>query len=272
MKKFSLIGFIVLAVSVSIYVTFQSDLPVDQKVLHQKEGSMNSFSNLSASSASSHLQDNKTQDHAQASEEKPRWDSGGVAGTPAEEEVVRKWEQDRGYLSKDRQKLGEYKSLDIPSLKIMIDSGDLLAQSELIRRSYGDARTGEIYKALAMGSTEAVMSLGLELEGAYEEKVEAGDESNALVNEIFAVYEMGAQRGDRYSQIVLQNDFIKKHNIQLTEEDKKAIKQRGKELYDEIQQKRFALGLDEFDNTVPSEVSNYYDNLYKFTYEGAFRD
>jgi len=271
MEKFLLIGILVSVASAAIYFYLQTDSPVDQKALYQANDSTHSLSVLAANSAPSHLPDNKVQDQPQTKEENPRWDSGGIAGTPAEEEVVRRWEQERGYLLKDRQKNEEYKSYDIPALQIMVDSGDVLAQAEIVRRAYGEARTREIYKALAMGSTSAVMSLGVQLEVSYED-ARTDDARQNLVKELFAVYEMGALRGDRYNQIVLQNEFIKKHNIQLTEEDKKAIKQRGKELYNEIQQQRFELGLDEFDNSVPPEVSNYYNNLYKFTYEGAFRD
>lgn len=271
MKKFLLIGILVSVASAAIYFYFQTDSIVDQKALHEATDSADSLSILAASSGSSHLPDNKAQDQPQVREEKSGLDSGGIAGSPAEEEVVRKWEQERGYLGKDGQKKEEYKGFDLPSLKIMVASGDVLAQSEIIRRSYGEARTKEIYKALAMGSTDAVMDLGLQVEGQYED-AKSDNERHKIVKEVFAVYEMGALRGDRYNQIVLQNDFIKKNNIQLTEEDKKAIKLRGRELYNEIQQQRFELGLDEFDNTVPPEVSNYYDNLYKFTYEGAFRD
>lgn len=272
MKKFIFFSVLVSVVLGAMFVFTQTDSPMAKNVIHQTGESKDTFPVLPVNATSSRGPNNSAQEQSLVVEEKPRRNSSGIEGTPAEAEVVRNWQQERGYLGRDRQKLEEYKGFDISTLKIMIDSGDLLAQSALIRRSIGEMKTREIYKALAMGSTEAVMMLGIEREVAYEEKVEAGDESDALVNEVLAVYEMGALRGDRYNQIVLQNDFIKKHNIQLTEEDKKAIRQRGKELYDEIQQKRFELGLDEFENTVPSEVNNYYNNLYKFTYEGAFRD
>lgn len=271
MKKILLFGLVGIAVSIAGFIIFKSNFSIDQEPINPRTSFENTAAVSSNSVPSESVEMTLLVPQSKIDEKLPRWDSGGIAGTPAEEEVVRRWEQERGYLLKDRQKNEEYKSYDIPALQIMVDSGDVLAQAEIVRRAYGEARTREIYKALAMGSTSAVMSLGVQLEVSYED-ARTDDARQNLVKELFAVYEMGALRGDRYNQIVLQNEFIKKHNIQLTEEDKKAIKQRGKELYNEIQQQRFELGLDEFDNSVPPEVSNYYNNLYKFTYEGAFRD
>lgn len=197
--------------------------------------------------------------------------SDSLAGTPAQEEVLFKWRQERGYLNMDLQKKAEYEKYDLTTLKIMVDSGDVLAQAQLAEHYYGDDHKREITKAMAMGSTSAVMRRGATLESEYERANNEKQRQEALI-ELLGLYEMGALRGDPYNQIVTQDWFIREHAIQLTEQDKIAIKQRGKEIYNKVQQQRFELGLDEFDNTVPQAVSNYYNNLYKFTYEGAFRD
>lgn len=268
MKKLLISGVSVMLV-VSATVLFLKKQSVPNTVSAVAPAYENAIATQESPSVSNSVSFEKTED------EKPRKNisdgSDSLAGTPAQEEVLFKWRQERGYLNMDLQKKAEYEKYDLATLKIMVDSGDVLAQAQLAEHYYGDDHKREIYKAMAMGSTSAVTRRGATLMSEYEDSNNDAQRNETLI-EVLGLYEMGALRGDPYNQIVTQDWFIKKHAIQLTEQDKIAIKQRGKEIYNEVQQQRFELGLDEFDNTVPEAVSNYYNNLYKLTYEGAFRD
>lgn len=173
-------------------------------------------------------------------------------------EVINRWKFDRGYLPNDASKIDEYDRFDVKTLKIMSDNGDILAQTELISRSSGEEEKREIDKALAMGSTAAIINAGVAFRNEY--KLAESDEQRheALLNRL-ALYEFGALRGDRYHQIDAEYSLLR--NIQISDEDRRIISERGKALYENLQLQRTELGLGNFDNSVPPEVKKFHDEL-----------
>lgn len=68
-------------------------------------------------------------------------------------------------------------------------------------------------------------------------------------------------RGDRLPAIIGSKDFIKINKLDLSIEDQQKIQARSQEIYADLVQKRSALGLGEFDNSVPDSVNRYLDFL-----------
>jgi hypothetical protein len=174
-------------------------------------------------------------------------------------EVIDRWKFDKGYMPNDAYKIDEYSRFDVKTLKIMSDNGDIIAQTELISRFTAEEdRKREINKALAMGSTAAIIHRGVLYDNEY--KLAKSDElrHEALLNRL-ALYEFGVLRGDRYHQIDAEYSLLR--NIQLSEADRRIISERGKALYEQLQLQRIELGMGDFDNSVPPEVKKFHDDL-----------
>ena len=78
--------------------------------------------------------------------------------------------------------------------------------------------------------------------------------------ESLAIFKAASIRGDRE---VEERITETRSQLKLTPEDDRYIEQRGTETYNEMKEKRKALGLGPFDNSIPSQVNDYYDAAAK---------
>jgi hypothetical protein len=189
-----------------------------------------------------------------------------VAGTPAEAEVLRRWQESRGTFLDEV--LDEYSDYDISTLQQLADTGDLKAMASLIKKyvspeyvdKYGLVYSMPLMKlAAAYGSTDAFEQYATAYNALNGYDV-APAVKRATVLEVLAWQNAAALRGDILPNHLAGSD-IKRENIELSEQDIAAIRQRSQQIYDEAQEQRRQLGLGDFDNSVPPEVKKFFGYL-----------
>lgn len=193
----------------------------------------------------------------------PEWPT--VAGSPQNAAEVNDWFGARGY-DFGKGSNNEYASYDIDTLEKLAQAGDVRAMKYWGKAVYGTVGGFEKAKASYInaaihGSTDAINAVGLAMESSLYSNAKLAEEKNIAALEILAWYNAAALRGDRLPAIIGSKDFIKINKLDLSEEDQQKIQTRSKEIYDDLVQKRRALGLDEFDNSVPDSVNRYLDFL-----------
>jgi hypothetical protein len=178
--------------------------------------------------------------------------------------ILEKWQLERGYavlLSNSRG--DEYRSYDIATLEQLADSGDGFAVDALANASVikGFNEVAKVYKKAAVkGSIEALYLTGLY---AYEftKRSALDTEKRHGIVSALTWYNVAALRGDRSFNLQSSNSLLSELKVPLTEKEKDNIKSNSQEIYDDLQQQRTALGLGDFDNSVPPEVKAYYDDI-----------
>lgn len=188
-----------------------------------------------------------------------------LAGLPTPEdmakgaELMKKW----GYFSdKDKE---VYNTYDEKTLQELGDNGDLLALTVLMERSMMNFNVeslektfAAIEKAAVYGSTPALRNRAIAVPvSMYEEGSEG---YRAAMRESLALYEVGLIRGDpRFRGYIREK--LRDTSYKISDEDQALIDLRAKEIYDHLTQKRKALGLGGFDNSMPEglDLDNYFD-------------
>lgn len=192
-----------------------------------------------------------------------------LAGTPAEAEVLQKWEESRGKFSEEA--LADYSSYDLDTLRRLAGSGDIKAMTALAHFYLSQKYAGEhavddamqISKlAAAYGSTDLLKLYAiLYATRKYQPNSQALNYEDLI--EVLAWKNTAALRGDLYPNYDALSD-IKNSGIQLNHDDKVKINQRSQEIYNELLTKRKSLGLGDFDNSRPQEVDKFFSYLENY--------
>lgn len=192
-----------------------------------------------------------------------------MAGTPAEAAEVSDW-----YIKHGRHSASDdYDSYDQTTLEKLAVAGDMRAMHALARMyadpqhlhlpEYGfDAAIAQLWNAAAHGSTQAFTDLATYHEVLFYNHEKNNEAKKNAGLEAMALYKAQELRGDRWpilssSWMTLQNE------INPTSTEQQLVNSRAQQLYDELQEKRRALGLGNFDNSVPDTVKRFFENLEK---------
>lgn len=185
---------------------------------------------------------------------------------PFESEELVNWRLERGYPDE----VNAYGSYDEATLSALAESGDIRAIHTLAERlanrgnltDTDKAVISGLYRRAALyGSTYAFLYLGIQQETDYKNLPVDHPNRHAMALEILATYNLAALRGDRMPNIARSNHFVEQNQLQLTEEDKQIIVDRSQEIYNNLSKHRYALALDEFDNSVPDSVNQYFNEV-----------
>ncbi|HEY0892158.1 MAG TPA: hypothetical protein VGE32_03805 [Cellvibrio sp.] len=192
----------------------------------------------------------------------------GFMGTPAETAEVKKWFAQHGELFGEADL--EYQSYDENTLRSLGNNGDLRALHRLAEicldkdhytlEGYGPAAAeGHLWMAAILGSSKALADLALMHDArVFGAPNMSGAEKRLAAIEVLARYNAASLRGNRYPDINDASAFKETYQINLSSEEQLLVNQRAKEIYENMSSKRRELGLDEFDNTVPDSVNNFF--------------
>lgn len=192
-----------------------------------------------------------------------------IVGTPADSEVLRRWEEKRGRFNE--YEIGDYATYDLETLQKLASSGDMKAMTVLAQlyisdqhvEKYGLTYALPLFKLAAIyGSSDALGAYAIGYRSLYHSSATKPIERPHLL-ESLAWENTAALRGD-----ILPNNAAKstlEHmQVTLTEQEKAWIQERSIEIYDELSKERKALGMADFDNDVPSEVENFFSQLNNY--------
>jgi hypothetical protein len=187
-----------------------------------------------------------------------------LAGTPAEAELLTKWEESKGRYS--AESLAEYYSYDYETLIRLADGGDLKAMMALVDYYLSEKNTDPangVENAIRISIKAAVYGSTAALEG-YSELVGAGPDSTPeQIIEMLAWKDVAALRGDMFPNQIAIGD-IERLKFTLNEESAGKIRQRSEEIYAELQQIRSSLGLGDFDNSQSPEAIKFFSHLENY--------
>lgn len=202
----------------------------------------------------------------------------GEALDYADQMATYAWISSKGYFLPDDTL--PYESLPDEALENLITSGDILAihvlSDRLLERfinmpepknyALHERHQELLYTAAVYGSTAAIVRMGKAQARVSLRK----DKSYRRDQEIkaLAYYEVALMRGDRQAEVEI-HQLKRKLLTPFSENDLAKAKRTSIELYDELASARGQIpGLDEFDNSIPKYVNQYYDNVMK-TLEGS---
>lgn len=192
-------------------------------------------------------------------------------GTPAEAEVVRRWEHSRGrYHAQD---LEAYRRYGVETLEELAAGGDMKAMmvlSELYVTEpyvvdYGlEAALSMLRQAAVHGSSEALGRYASGYRSLYSQDIGTQSMRPQLL-ESLAWQQVADLRGDALPnstvKIVIKAAGVEEPTLA----EKDWIQERAKEIYNELLSERLDRGLGDFDNDVPVEVSNFFARLEAVT-------
>ncbi len=182
---------------------------------------------------------------------------------PSALEKMEERNRERGYFA--TEELADFEEYPRDMLESSAEEGNLLANLALRLKLDSDevAKTKELCElAIVYGSTEAISCMAtIASTELPADTPDAGLQSVLLAQ---AWYEVGIMRGDRLHERNawehLQDSFDRQV---LTESERKMVTDAAQGLYDELSAKRQALGLPEFDNSIPEDVNHYYDHVIR---------
>lgn len=192
----------------------------------------------------------------------------GFMGTPAETAEVKKWFAQHGELFGEVDL--EYQSYDENTLRSLGGNGDIRALHRLAEicldkdhymlEGYGPAAAeGHLWMAAILGSSKALADLALMHDVRVFGAPNMSDaEKRSVAIEVLARYNAASLRGNRYPNINDASAFKETYQIDLSAGEQVLVNQRSKEIYENMSAKRRELGLNEFDNSVPDSVSNFF--------------
>ena len=190
-----------------------------------------------------------------------------VQSTPAGYEHVDKWRESRGYFSDADFQM--YENYGIETVKRLASDGDVKAIRTLARMyttkgGDPDLVVSTLREAAIRGSSEALILVGMITKTPRHFPQFSGPDGDELYKkdmlESLAIFKAASIRGDRE---VEERITETRSQLKLTPEDDRYIEQRGTEIYNEMEEKRKALGLGPFDNSIPPQVNDYYDAAAK---------
>ncbi len=192
-------------------------------------------------------------------------------GTPAEAEVVRRWEHSRGrYHAQD---LEAYRRYGVETLEELAAGGDMKAMivlSELYVTEphvvdHGlEAALRMLRQAAVHGSSEALGRYASGYRSLHSQDLDAQSMRPQFL-ESLAWQQVAGLRGDALPsstvEIVIKAAGVEEPTLA----EKDWIQERAEEIYNELLSERLDRGLGDFDNDVPAEVSNFFARLEAVT-------
>jgi|GEM_PF-271451 len=183
--------------------------------------------------------------------------------TATEIAVVKEWLGKAGY---DPEKRVGYRAYSDQILSDLVKNGDTIAMYVMEERAIdaGDISKAKTYAELgiAYGSLRSINSMAI-----YTEPSFSGfpiETAKAQLKENLAYLELLSIRGDSQSAALKRNINLKLfeqgygQENSLNSEDEKWIRARALELYDHYRTERIKLGLGDFDNSTPKEVTDLF--------------
>ena len=180
-------------------------------------------------------------------------------------ELVARWEKERR-MSPDNAP--EYKSYSNETLEKLAQGGDIIALTTLADRyelqrdpvSQDKAEAART-KAIILGSTYALGQESTHYESAaFLAKDPAQAKANIMHS--MALKKVGVLRGDPLDYLMdLRSPEYKNQKFDLNENDFIQINSAAQKIYGVYQTQRQALGLGDFDNSVPEIVRESYDRM-----------
>ncbi len=177
--------------------------------------------------------------------------------------IFKSWADQHGYPDKDDLKSYESYSRDI--LNDLAARGDLLALRVLTNESInkGDRETALKYirKSAVHGSTAALETMTILTAPGYKDKTD--EQRRLALLETFSVTQVMKLRGNKSLSQMVDRELIMSYGsnhgrASLTTEEKLYVDKRARELYDELQQERYKLGLGDFDNDEPFSMKKFF--------------
>lgn len=190
----------------------------------------------------------------------------GKERTDTDRAITRAWFDKSGY-GVDRE---HYKSYSETQLEELIKNGDANAMEEMADRKLlsDGVKAAKPYheKAIIYGSLHSIellssFSMPIALMGGTQSVEQAKND----LKEGLAYAEMIRLRGDDYTADLERRvnvpNFEKHFNLQkaLTNEEEAWIKNRAQELYNYYESERIKAGLGPFDNEMPKEVKEFFE-------------
>jgi biopolymer transport protein ExbD len=178
--------------------------------------------------------------------------------------VIAKWRSERGYavlLGSSRAE--DYRSYDIETLKRLADGSDGFAVDELAKRAIVNGREAVesvLKNAAIKGSVESLYLAG-NYAHVFSQRLESVDARRAGTLDALTWFSVAALRGDRSFNLERSSGILSELADPLSDQDRESIRSRAQEIYNDLQQQRTAMGLGDFDNSVPPEVKAYYDDI-----------
>lgn len=183
------------------------------------------------------------------------------------------WHADKGHFTEDD--LRAYESYTDDALTALSNNNDIRATQVLGDRFFDrgdkDAAVNLYYLAAAQGSSAILLTLSHLAEPPHQVG-ETPEERKIIyrdsVIESLAILKTMAVRGDiRTSALGIETqkksyETLAKEPLILSQDDLKKIDMRAQEIYNDLQKKRYELGLGEFDNS----TSKMERLLYEFFY------
>ena len=187
--------------------------------------------------------------------------------SPIEMNEIETWFASHGNFMFESEK-NQYTSYNVDTLKQLGEAGDIRALHELTKlylnqdnsSKYGfDAALPLYWKAATYGSTQALIELGIVTDAKYRFGLYSEEEKRQAILDVLSLYEVAAMRGDKWGVLVYGKSMTSSSAINLTELEKESVKNRSQEIFTEIQQKRYELGLGQFDNNVPNSINQFFN-------------
>jgi len=192
-------------------------------------------------------------------------------GNPVQAAEVADWFASRGSYDFSDKNL-TYKSYDKLTLEQLAAEGNMRAMHALAdfyldpeNIEYGgfDPAIEQFWNAAIYGSTGALANLAHIHKIKVYETINSIDGKKSAAIEFLALYKTASLRGDRWSELSDVPTFLKMANIHLPPDDQDKIEARAKEIYNDLESKRNAKGLGNFDNSMPDSVKNLFDKIEK---------
>ncbi len=155
-----------------------------------------------------------------------------------------------------------YETYDKEALELLGEGGDIRALQALAGKADNlDEADYFLEKAAIYNSTAALGRIGSghSTHASLRAHSMPLEEQKSLYIEAMAYYEASQIRGDWKPLLDIGDHTRKLAGGLLTEADKPHIQKRAREIYDDLQARRYELGLGDFDNTVPEAVMRDYE-------------
>ncbi|HOY22215.1 MAG TPA: hypothetical protein PK002_03630 [Cellvibrio sp.] len=282
-NKFRNVGlFLIVVVAFSLVISkLNVSSPMNTGVSNEPVGSVDAKSVQPPSGGGKAQQPNIVQDNYPAANSTSVV-YGKFSGTKAQIDELNQWRLERGYMPPNSDKeQNAYNAYTEEALRSLAKNGDVVALHVLADRyldlEYMQAheidvltssrvRRDFLTDAAIRGSTRALMELGIDYGAEHRNISRTDDEKKAAEIEVLAIYKVATLRGDPDHFIDELRVSKSIRGIEITDADKQHIDLRAKEIYADLQAKRKDMGLDDFDNSVPETVKNYYESKYGKNY------
>ena len=177
-------------------------------------------------------------------------------GDQAQLDEVARWKASRGWYDTSDENQDDYKTYTEDTLKQLAENGDLKALHLLAKWAPEDTSKRLLVKAAVYGSTFALINLKNHVvahSGITKEMPE--DSKRPVLIEAAAYLVVAAMRGDLlHSKYMGIGSLESRYNMKFNDDDLKLAVNRAQQIYNSLESERIALGLGQFDNSIPPVV------------------